>query len=261
MGLFGKIFEKKSCDICGGDIGLLGNRKLEDGNLCKDCAAKLSPFFSERRRSTVEQIREQLDYRENNKEKVSAFHTTRVLGNMTKVYLDEDSRQFMVSGARNLADANPDVIDCSAVTNCKLDINENRTELKHDDKDGKKVSYVPPRYEYSYDFYIVINVNHPYFDEIRFKLNSSSIRITPPPARPTSTVSPLDYAKNNVEFQECEATGNEIVALLTGVRTQIREETASAAAPKATVICPFCMADTVPTADGRCEYCGGTLSL
>ena len=64
MGLFGKIFEKKSCDICGGEIGLLGNRKLEDGNLCKECAKKLSPFFSERRRSTVEQIREQLDYRE-----------------------------------------------------------------------------------------------------------------------------------------------------------------------------------------------------
>lgn len=71
MGLFGKIFEKKSCDICGGEIGLLGNRKLEDGNLCKECAKKLSPFFSERRRSTVEQIREQLDYREANKDRVA----------------------------------------------------------------------------------------------------------------------------------------------------------------------------------------------
>ena len=35
MGLFGKLFEKKVCDICGGDIGLLGNRKLEDGNCCR----------------------------------------------------------------------------------------------------------------------------------------------------------------------------------------------------------------------------------
>ena len=48
------LFDKKYCDICGEKIGLLGNRKLEDGNLCKNCAAKLSPFFSERRRSTVE---------------------------------------------------------------------------------------------------------------------------------------------------------------------------------------------------------------
>lgn len=43
-GLYG-IFDKKYCDVCGEKIGLLGNRKLEDGNLCKDCAAKLSPFF------------------------------------------------------------------------------------------------------------------------------------------------------------------------------------------------------------------------
>ena len=39
MGLFDKLFSKKECSICGGEIGLLGNRKLEDGNLCKNCAA------------------------------------------------------------------------------------------------------------------------------------------------------------------------------------------------------------------------------
>ena len=39
------LFSKKSCDVCGGKIGLLGNRKLEDGNLCKECA-KSSPLGS-----------------------------------------------------------------------------------------------------------------------------------------------------------------------------------------------------------------------
>lgn len=51
------LFDKKYCDICGEKIGLLGNRKLENGNLCKDCAGKLSPFFSDRRNSTVEEIK------------------------------------------------------------------------------------------------------------------------------------------------------------------------------------------------------------
>ena len=74
------LFDKKYCSICGEKIGLFGNRKLDDGNLCKNCAAKLSPWFSERRSSTVEQIRQQLEYREANKEAVAAFHTTRVLG-------------------------------------------------------------------------------------------------------------------------------------------------------------------------------------
>ena len=46
------LFDKKVCDICGEKIGLLGNRKLDDGNLCKDCAKKLSPWFEERRHST-----------------------------------------------------------------------------------------------------------------------------------------------------------------------------------------------------------------
>lgn len=36
------LFDKKNCDICGEKIGLLGNRKLDDGNLCKNCARKLS---------------------------------------------------------------------------------------------------------------------------------------------------------------------------------------------------------------------------
>ena len=80
MGLFGKLFEKKVCAICGAEIGLLGNRKLEDGDMCKNCAKKLSPWFSDRRRSTVEEIQEQLAYREKNQEKVAAFHITRSLG-------------------------------------------------------------------------------------------------------------------------------------------------------------------------------------
>ena len=85
MGFFGKLFDKKECDLCGGEIGLLGNRKLEDGNMCKNCAKKLSPFFDERRHSTVAQINEQLAYREANKADVAAFHVTRTLGNGTKV--------------------------------------------------------------------------------------------------------------------------------------------------------------------------------
>ena len=70
------LFDKKYCDICGEKIGLLGNRKLEDGNLCKDCAKKLSPWFSDRRRSTVADIKGQLAYREENRGKAAQFCIT-----------------------------------------------------------------------------------------------------------------------------------------------------------------------------------------
>ena len=67
------LFDKKICDICGEKIGLLGNRKLDDGNLCKDCAKKLSPWFEDRRHSTVEDIKRQLEYREKNKKSRNGF--------------------------------------------------------------------------------------------------------------------------------------------------------------------------------------------
>ncbi|MBR0173434.1 MAG: DUF4428 domain-containing protein [Lachnospiraceae bacterium] len=154
---------------------MLGNKKLEDGNMCKECAAKLSPWFDDRRHSTVAQIGEQLQYREKNRQAVAGFQATRTIGNETRVYLDERSGRFMVSKAKNLQDANPDVVDASAITNVALDINETKHQLKQKDKDGKQVPYNPPRYDYSYDFYVNIDVNHPYFNRMRMKVNSSAV--------------------------------------------------------------------------------------
>lgn len=253
------LFDKKYCDICGEKIGLLGNRKLENGNLCKNCAKKLSPWFSDRRSSTVEEIKQQLAYREENRQKVAAFHTTRTLGTNTKVLLDEDAGKFMVTRARDLQEANPDVLDFADVTGCNLDIDESRSELKREDKDGKEVSYNPPRYEYSYDFYITIFVNNPYFNEMRFQVNSSSVDITPPPAmRPgmTTTFNP----ETNVEYRNYKKLGEEIRQALTQVRKDVREKIEQAAAPKAAVTCPYCGATTTPDASGCCEYCGGAVN-
>lgn len=273
------LFDKKYCDICGEKIGLLGNRKLEDGNLCKSCAAKLSPWFSDRRQSTVSEIREQLEYREANQEKVAAFHTTRTLGERTKVLLDEDAGLFMVTSARNLEEANPDVLSFSEVTGCKLDIDETKTEIEYRDEEGERQSFNPRRYAYSYDFYIVINVNNPYFNEIRFQLNSSSVDndaetlLDGPDALPRGGLRPkfggmgggsltsnAEEVRSSVEYRQYEAMGQEIRDALLQVRQQVRDEAAAAAAPKAAVTCPYCGATTTPDASGCCEYCGGAVN-
>ena len=157
----------------------MGNQKLEDGNLCKDCAKQLSPWFSDRRRSTVEDIKRQLAYREENRGRASQFRTPRSYGEDCKVLLDEEHRWFTVTRARDLADANPDILDCTALTGCRVDIDESRTEQKREGPDGKEVTYNPPRYEYSYDFEVIISVNNPYFDEMKFRLNNSSVYIEP----------------------------------------------------------------------------------
>ena len=41
MGFLKKLFEKKDCEICGGEIGLLGNTKPADGDMFKDYKKKL----------------------------------------------------------------------------------------------------------------------------------------------------------------------------------------------------------------------------
>ena len=171
------LFDKKFCDICGEKIGLLGNRKLEDGNLCKDCAKKLSPFFDERRHSTVDQIKQQLAYREENKRVLAGFSATRSFGENKKIYFDQRNGTFVVSrlSPGNWSEENPDVIQLSQISSLSLDVDEDRDEIYTTGKDGQRVSYTPPRYKFYYNFDLKFVVNHPYFDDFTVRLNDTRV--------------------------------------------------------------------------------------
>lgn len=222
------LFDRKYCDICGEKIGLLGNRRLEDGNLCKNCARKLSPWFSDRRNSTVSEIREQLEWREANHERTAQFCTTRSFGERTKLLLDENHQWFTITRSTRLAEDNPDVLDFSVITGCRMDIDESRTELKMEtkDKEGKIVrkSYSPPRYEYDYDFHIVVSVNLPFFNEMKFQLNDSSVHI---PFRSTGITwigggfvqSPQGEPLDNQFYRRYKEACEEICNLLERIRS------------------------------------------
>ena len=193
------MFDKKNCDICGEKIGLLGNRKLEDGNLCKDCARKLSPFFSDRRRSTVEDIRQQLAAREANKQELKSFSPGEVLGRTTKIYIDRNMGKFIVTRRSDYREENADLIPLTAVSNVRYEVEEHRTEQHTRDANGNQVSYNPPRYEYSYEITMFIDVNHPYISEISFELTD---------VRPDS--------RYTEAFRQYEQTANEIIVALRG---------------------------------------------
>ena len=280
------LFDKKYCDICGEKIGLLGNRKLEDGNLCKDCAKKLSPWFSDRRRSTVEDIKGQLAYREENREKAAQFRTTRSFGEDRKVLMDEEHRWFTVTRARDLAEANPDILDFDAITGCRMDIDESRTELTREDADGKDVSYVPPRYEYSYDFDVIISVRHPYFDEMRFRLNDSSVYYEPAamqqrpmmgqmgqmqrpmPGRPQNMQRPMMGQRmgmnrmanevnpeNCMEYRKYRQMGDEICQALEQARSGGKQP--AGAVPEENIIMREAAQDIPAAGPWTCPACGG----
>ena len=188
------LFDKKICDICGEKIGLLGNRKLDDGNLCKDCAKKLSPWFEERRHSTVEDIKRQLEYREKNKKAVMDFYITRQINTRNyNVFIDDNKGNFTV--ARKLdVNENPDIVPLSAIVQCRVDVDQQQHEETYT-KDGETVSYQPPVYKYEFDYTMRIKVRTQWFDDMDFRLNTFSIS-----------------SDNRRELMEVEQTAYQIIA-------------------------------------------------
>lgn len=285
------LFDKKFCDICHNKIGLLGNRKLEDGNLCKDCAAKLSPFFSERRNSTVQEIRSQLESREENKKAVAAFRVSRSFGIKPWVLLDDTAGKFLVCSHKNFQEYNPDVLDLSQVVDAQVKVDERRTEIKYE-KDGRQVSYHPARFNYSYNLSADIYLNHPYIENINIPLNELPIKVGQQPvsqlgpgADKTGTVKgqiisnvlgvlanqgTTNIASWNAEYNACYNKGLEIVKALTASRQAspvqpLREQETPAQpltrqAPVSTLVCPWCGSSTSPNAEGRCPHCDAPLA-
>ena len=194
------LFEKKYSDICGEKIGLLGNRKLEDGNICSKCAGKLSPFFSGRKHATLDEIKEQLAYREQNREQLNGFNPTVTYGHRTKVYIDSQNACFVVSKKNNYREENADIIGFAQVTGANYNVEEHRSEIYHKNAEGRSVSYNPPRYEYSYEFKITITVNSPYFNEITFELSDN---------RPTS--------RYEESYHRFEQEANELINAVRGM--------------------------------------------
>ena len=190
------LFDKKFCDICGEKIGLLGNRKLSDGNCCKDCAKKLSPFLTDRKQHSIADIKAHLAYREQNKQSLLSFRPNITLGNRTKVYVDQASGTFAVSSMNDYRAANADVIPLSEITNVELKIDEDKREI-YDESGEQRRSYNPPRYEFSYDFDITISVASQWFSTIKFELSDQT---------PDSPYSEL--------YRQYERQANDIISVL-----------------------------------------------
>lgn len=259
MGFLGKLFEKKVCDICGGEIGMLGNRKLDDGNLCKNCAKELSPWFSDRRHSTVEEIRQQLAYRDDNKKKVQMFQITRDFkGSNAHVFIDDQHGWFTIASRINVEN-NPDVLELSQITSCRLDVEQERTEEFYEDKEGNEQSYDPPRYNYSYDYKIEIGVRAPWFNEMRMSLNTFSI-----PEHDRGRILDTENLGNQIvaALTQCQQPGNMGMAgrQMDDIGQQTYQQPMGQQPMYQQMGQPGCQPqmDTQPTARIKCDKCGWT---
>ena len=251
MGLF-DVFKKKDCDICGKEVGMFGYKKLEDGEICKDCVKLLSPWFDDRRHSTVEQIKAQLAYREENRAQLGDFHPTRTFGDRARIYVEyQDSVpvRFAVTRYDDLIEENADLIRFKDVLSFRTDIQEDREEIMRENANGEEVSYQPPRYNYQYDFIVEIQVNNPFFSEIRIQLNSDPVEIE-------GGAGSFNPSRNAV-YRELAMMCQELEEIFQQGQKGIPQEAPpqpEVAAPAGPKFCPSCGAQ----ADGGkfCQFCG-----
>ena len=181
MGLF-DVFKKQDCEICGKEVGMFGYKKLEDGEICKDCVKLLSPWFEDRRHATVAQIKEQLAYRERNAKEHENFTISRKIGDEGYfMYIEEVSgvpTRFFVTRLSDYKAENPDIISFKDVISCVTDIQVRDEEIKQKNAEGQMVSCNPRRYKHHHDFYVKMEIrNNPYFDDIKFRINGSCITL------------------------------------------------------------------------------------
>jgi hypothetical protein len=181
MGLFDR-FKKQDCEICGKEVGMFGYKKLEDGEICKDCVKLLSPWFEDRRHATVQQIKEQIAYREQNAKEHENFTVSRKIGDEEYfMYIEEVSgvpTRFFVTNRSDYKAENPDIISFKDVISCVTDIQVRDEEIKQKNAEGQMVSCNPRRYKHHHDFYIKMEIrNNPYFDDIKFRINGSCITL------------------------------------------------------------------------------------
>ncbi len=165
------LFEEKHCDICGENIGILNKQKPDTINLCEKCENKLSPLFSKRHTSTLDEIRAHLTYREENAQALTSFHTSYVSGEKEKIYIDLNAKKLIVSSSSDFTKENPDIIDAEQIILCERHIEDDEEEVFFTDKDGNEKSYDPPQYRHAYKFIITFKIDSPWFDEITVDLN------------------------------------------------------------------------------------------
>ena len=139
------LFEKKFCDICGGKVNTLTQKKLSDGYLCSDCKHKLGSFTSGWKQRTVQDVKNHLEQREQNKQKYQQFSCSASAGGKNNsLQADFNNRWFIFAvDNRDYKNGNPQVFDFSQLQDFWIE-QEFRT-LSDSDRDG-----VPDRYD-NYD--------------------------------------------------------------------------------------------------------------
>jgi hypothetical protein len=87
----------------------------------------------------VEQIKKQLEYREENRKELANFNPTRSISSYDQVLIEERGGvpyRFVVSDAKDWRKENPDIVLFKDVSDIKFDVRKFEHELTYKDEDG-----------------------------------------------------------------------------------------------------------------------------
>ena len=263
-----------SCVLCGEETDEEFGLEVYDGWICENCAARLSPWISEEdlELAETEDLEEQLRLREENQSLLEDFTPTRsfYLPGMTeKIYLDDESRRFLITEDLNILEENPDIISLDDVTDASVAVEDDRQEI------GDHL------YEYSYLLSVELSLDHPYLSDLSFSLHQEPLTFE------SSEKSFLGFGGFDPEeeptFQSIERFGQDLCDALTDCEEEINhkydvrpgafrlgslpedeeepeEEMEEADSGEGdVVICPWCGCRTHVTGNFRCEHCDGNL--
>ena len=169
---------KKSCAVCGEKASIWTRIRLKDGFLCNSCAKRCSEHLDDFYKFSASEIIDHLNYRKENagSDRLKNFSPTISLGEYEILRIDEISGCWLLKTEKRFNNNNPDIFRLSQITDvefiCKKECLNRFDEDTASKRAAKKLKRRKNRCPiYGYWFYVVIKLNHPYFDRIDMRIN------------------------------------------------------------------------------------------
>ena len=158
------LFSKKECSFCGQQSGVLSNHKLADGNICRECRLRLSPFYSLWKGDTVAKIGAQLEYRERNLAELDGFRPIIAVGGEGKIFIDMQMGKFAIAREEELREENPDLFSLAGLQSCTFYVREHY--VKGDENERSK---------YMYQFFLRVQTDHPFIHSLSYDYSGITV--------------------------------------------------------------------------------------
>ncbi|MCQ2465806.1 MAG: hypothetical protein MJ095_09505 [Oscillospiraceae bacterium] len=167
------LFGKKKCCSCGENIVTIYRKKLPCGLLCEKCSHEISPFVKSIRFTDTEKLRDHMAYRKENAELLEKFQITRIIGEKTRIVIDDRNGLFLIADCDRWSDRQPDVIRFDQVTG----FDEYIEAIESGDyyESSKGIATDLPEGYMTCNFSFTLTVDSPWFDVISMQINKDDL--------------------------------------------------------------------------------------